>query len=123
VLGDFSAMTASQKIAVIRVVQEACANVREHSGAASVEIVLTASRSCVDLQITDDGDGFEVARTLQDAAQRGRLGLVGGSERVRLLGGTFDVRSRVGGPTTVSVTVPRWQPLAAEGESLLQLAY
>ena len=75
------------------------------------------------LQITDDGDGFEVARTLQDAAQRGRLGLVGGSERVRLLGGTFDVRSRVGGPTTVSVTVPRWQPLAAEGESLLQLAY
>ena len=67
----------------------------------------------MDLQITDDGDGFEVARTLQDAAQRGRLGLVGGSERVRLLGGTFDVRSRVGGPTTVSVTVPRWQPLAA----------
>ena len=123
VLGDFSAMTASQKIAVIRVVQEACANVREHSGAASVEIVLTASRSCVDLQITDDGDGFEVARTLQDAAQRGRLGLVGGSERVRLLGGTFDVRSRVGGPTTVSVIVPRWQPLAAVGESSLQLAY
>ena len=30
------------------------------------------SRSCVDLQITDNGDGFEVARTLQDAAQRGR---------------------------------------------------
>jgi len=123
VLGDFSAMTASQKIAVIRVVQEACANVREHSGAASVEILLTASRSCVDLQITDDGDGFEVARTLQDAAQRGRLGLVGGSERVRLLGGTFDVRSRVGGPTTVSVTVPRWQPLVAADEPGLQLAY
>jgi signal transduction histidine kinase len=42
---------------------------------------------------------------------------------VRLLGGTFDVRSRVGGPTTVSVTVPRWQPLAAVDEPGLQLAY
>ena len=44
------------------------------------------------------------------------------SERVRLLGGTFDIRSRVGGPTTVAVTLPRWQPLAAE-EASLQLAY
>ena len=60
----------------------------------------------------DDGDGFEVTRTLQHAAQRGRLGLVGSSERIRLLGGTFDIRSKVGGPTTVAVTLPRWQPLA-----------
>jgi signal transduction histidine kinase len=59
---------------------------------------------------------------LQDAAQRGRLGLVGGSERVRLLGGTFDIRSRLGGPTTIALSLPRWQPLAAE-EPSLQLAY
>jgi signal transduction histidine kinase len=122
VIGDFGAMTQSQKIALIRVVQEAFTNIREHSNATSVELHLTASRSCVELQIVDDGDGFEVTRTLQSAAQRGRLGLVGSSERVRLLGGTFDIRSRIGGPTTVAVTLPRWQPLAAE-EASLQLAY
>jgi signal transduction histidine kinase len=122
VVGDFGAMTQSQKIALIRVVQEAFTNIREHSNATSVELHLTASRSCVELQIVDDGDGFEVTRTLQSAAQRGRLGLVGSSERVRLLGGTFDIRSRVGGPTAVAVTLPRWQPLEAE-EASLQLAY
>ena len=122
VVGDFGAMTQSQKIALIRVVQEAFTNIREHSNATSVELVLTASRSCVELQIVDDGDGFEVTRTLQHAAQRGRLGLVGSSERVRLLGGTFDIRSKIGGPTTVALTLPRWQPLAAE-EASLQLAY
>src|SRR5437763_13189608 len=122
VIGDFGAMTQSQKIALIRVVQEAFTNIREHSNATSVELHLTASRSCVELQIVDDGDGFEVTRTLQSAAQRGRLGLVGSSERVRLLGGTFDIRSRLGGPTTVALTLPRWQPLAAE-EASLQLAY
>ena len=122
VTGDFGAMTQSQKIALIRVVQEAFTNIREHSNATTVGLLLTASRSCVELQIEDDGDGFEVTRTLQHAAQRGRLGLVGSSERVRLLGGTFDVRSRIGGPTMVALTLPRWQPLAAE-ESSLQLAY
>jgi signal transduction histidine kinase len=122
VIGDFGAMTQSQKIALIRVVQEALANIREHSNATTVDLMVMASRSCVELQIEDDGDGFEVTRTLQNAAQRGRLGLVGSSERVRLLGGTFDIRSRPGGPTAVAVTLPRWQPLVAE-EGTLQLAY
>jgi signal transduction histidine kinase len=121
VSGDFGAMTQSQKIALIRIVQEAFTNIREHSNATTVDLILTGSRSCVELQVVDDGDGFEVTRTLQHAAQRGRLGLVGSSERIRLLGGTFDIRSKLGGPTTVAVTLPRWQPLA--DQSALQLAY
>ena len=121
VVGDFGAMTHSQKIALIRVVQEAFTNIREHSNATSVAVTVTGGRSCVEVHVEDNGDGFEVTRTLQDAAQRGRLGLVGSSERVRLLGGTFDIRSRPGGPTMVSLTLPRWQPLVAE--SALQLAY
>jgi signal transduction histidine kinase len=107
-------MTPSQKIALIRVLQEAFTNIREHSNATGVDVVLTASRSCVELHIQDDGDGFEVTRTLLGAAQRGRLGIVGSSERVRLLGGTFDITSRPGGPTRVSLSLPRWQPLAVE---------
>ncbi len=114
VTGDFHAMTPSQKIALIRVVQEGLANIREHSNAASVSVTIAAARDRVDARIEDDGDGFDVARTLLDAAKRGRLGLVGSSERVRLLGGTFDVRSRAGGPTTVSVSLPRWQPFSAD---------
>jgi signal transduction histidine kinase len=114
ITGDFGAMTPSQKIALIRVLQEAFTNIREHSNASRVEVVLTASRSCVELHIEDDGEGFEVSRTLLHAAQRGRLGIVGSSERVRLLGGTFDIASRPGGPTRVSLALPRWQPLVGE---------
>ena len=122
VAGDFGAMTQSQKIALVRVLQEAFTNIREHSNATVVDVEVIGSRSSVDLQIQDNGDGFEVARTLQDAAQRGRLGLVGSSERVRLLGGSFDINSRPGGPTSVMLTLPRWQPLGAD-ESLAQAAY
>lgn len=120
--GDFGSMTQSQKIALIRVLQEAFTNIREHSNASLVEVAVAASRSCVELQVVDDGDGFEVTRTLQQAAQRGRLGLVGSSERVRLLGGTFDIRSKRGGPTTVALTLPRWQPLLGDQDAPLELA-
>jgi signal transduction histidine kinase len=123
VSGDFGAMTPSQKIALIRVTQEALTNIREHSNATTVELDLMGSRSRVELRIRDDGDGFEVSKALQDAAQRGRLGLVGSAERVRLLGGTFDVRSQAGGPTTISLGLPRWQPLVGEQNTNLQLAY
>ena len=115
--GDFDSLTASQRIALLRVVQEALSNVRQHSGATHVEVTLDLARSSVRATIRDDGVGFEVERTLVAAARRGRLGLVGMDERMRLLGGRFDVRSRPGGPTVVSAVVPRWTPVAASEET------
>ena len=57
--------------------------------------------------------GFEVERALAKAAQRGRLGLVGIGERVRMVGGTFELESQPGGPTTLKITLPRWEPLSS----------
>jgi signal transduction histidine kinase len=108
--GDPESLNSSQRIAIFRAVQEALANVREHSGATEVEIRLRARRSSVDVRITDNGAGFEVSHALARAAKRGRLGVVGIGERVRMLGGTFDLDSRPGGPTTLSFALPRWRP-------------
>ena len=112
--GNFAALTASQRIALVRVVQEALTNVREHSGASEVHVSVSEQRGFVQAAITDNGHGFDVEKALLRAARAGRLGLVGMSERVRLLGGTFDLQSRPGGPTAVSLTLPEWRPLAAE---------
>ncbi|RDI74046.1 Histidine kinase-, DNA gyrase B-, and HSP90-like ATPase [Gaiella occulta] len=116
VRGDVGALTASQRIVIFRAVQEALSNVREHSAATAAEVVVRTRRSTTEVSITDDGQGFEVARGLARAAQRGRLGVVGISERVRLLGGTFDIDSRPGGPTTLRFSLPRWGPFSAAGE-------
>jgi signal transduction histidine kinase len=121
--GDFSGMTVSQKIALVRVVQEALTNIREHANASRVRISIAARNGCIGARVEDDGVGFHVARTLLEGAKRGRFGLVGSSERVRLLGGTFDVRSRPGGPTTIALNLPRWQPLAADRETPQQAAF
>lgn len=113
VRGDPDSLSSAQRITVFRAIQEALANVREHSGASSVDVRVRARRSAIEVRIVDDGMGFEVERALAKAAQRGRLGLVGIAERVRMLGGTFHVESTPGGPTSLTFTLPRWEPLAA----------
>jgi signal transduction histidine kinase len=109
--GDPDSLSSAQRIAVFRAVQESLANVREHSGATAVEVRIRARRSTIDVSISDNGQGFEVSRAVAKAAQRGRLGLVGMGERVRLLGGTFQIDSKPGGPTTLRFSLPRWEPL------------
>ena len=110
VAGDLEPLTASQRIAIVRLVQESLSNAREHSGATKLSVSLLARPDGTTLEIMDDGRGFDVPRTLVRAARRGRFGLLGMSERVRLLGGRFDVQSQKGGPTLVSARLPIWQP-------------
>jgi signal transduction histidine kinase len=109
--GDLDTLTSSQKIALLRVIQEALNNVHEHSKGRTARVSVTGTRSQLEAEIVDDGRGFDVDAKLIAAAKAGRLGLVGMSERVRLLGGRLEVESSPGGPTRVRATVPRWQPL------------
>lgn len=108
VRGSLDFLTPSQRIAIFRIVQEALSNISDHSGAASASIRVANTSKGVEVDIVDDGDGFDVDKTLIGAARRGRLGLVGVAERVRLLGGSFDVRSAPGNGTRLELTLPRW---------------
>lgn len=109
--GDLVGLTSSQKIALLRVINEALNNVHEHSGARSASIRVSGSRTHLTASVSDEGQGFDVEPGLIEAAKSGRLGLVGMSERVRLLHGRLDVESAPGGPTHVRATIPRWRPL------------
>lgn len=111
--GDLEGLTPSQRIALVRVVHEALTNARDHGGATDVRVAVRGDRRAVTARVTDNGCGFDVASALAAAAGKGRLGLVGMSERVRLLGGRLEVESRPGGPTTIEAYLERWSPPAA----------
>jgi signal transduction histidine kinase len=121
--GDFESLTASQRIAALRIVQEALANVREHSGATHVRVAASATDGFVRIEVADDGRGFDVERTGAKAAKDGRLGLVGMSERVRLLGGRLDIHSRPGGPTTISAVLRQWRPAEPTEDALAEASW
>src|SRR5205814_514844 len=111
VSGTFDHLSASQRIALFRIIQEALSNIREHTVATRVSVVLEELANGVRVCVHDNGGGFDVAQTVVAAARRGRLGLVGINERVKLLGGTFRLRSAPGEATELMVTLPRWQPI------------
>ncbi len=85
---------------LLRVAQEALSNARRHARARSVTVHLEESDGGLELSVADDGEGF----VPEDA--RPGFGLKTMAERVRSLGGAFEVRSAPGSGTVVSVRVP-----------------
>lgn len=76
--------------ATVRITQEALSNVREHAGATLVEIGLRSLDGVVDLEICDNGRGFDAGAL----PRPGHLGLVAMRERAEAVGGTFTVESQ-----------------------------
>ena len=88
------------EVVLLRVCQEALANVRKHACAQLVAVRLGYDPDAVRLEVSDDGAGFDPARV------SGGHGLHGMRTRVAEAGGTLTVRSSPGAGTEVSAVVP-----------------
>jgi signal transduction histidine kinase len=90
------------KITVYRVIRESLANCWRYAGPATPEVSVRHRDSDVDIEIRDQGPGFDPARALAS----GRLGLLLMRERVRLAGGIFEIDSAPGRGTTIRAHIP-----------------
>ena len=106
VLGHLNDVRGNLAIACFRAVQEALTNIVRHARAQHVWIELSQSDDAVELVVRDDGEGFDVAGTLERAVRRGHLGLLGMKERVQILGGDLEVESTPGRGTCVRISLP-----------------
>jgi signal transduction histidine kinase len=88
------------EVVLLRVCQEALANVRKHADARSAAVRLDYDPDAIRLEVSDDGAGFDPARV------NGGYGLRGMRTRVAEAGGTLTVRSAPGAGTHVSAMVP-----------------
>jgi signal transduction histidine kinase len=94
-----SELTSDEERGVYRLVQEALTNVVKHAGAKHVTVTVGAEDGKVEIEVTDDGVGF-------DPGEGPGRGLLGMRERVQTLGGTLEVDSRPGAGTKVAATLP-----------------
>jgi two-component system sensor histidine kinase UhpB len=85
-----------------RVVQEALRNAAKHAHATLVQVSIHVTDSRVFLSIADNGMGIELAKLYGSAG----LGITSMRERVRLLGGEFEILRRDIKGTLVAVTLP-----------------
>jgi signal transduction histidine kinase len=79
---------------------EALQNIAKYADASRAEIRLAQTNGQIRFDVADDGAGFDTERV------RSGSGLQGMADRLEAIGGTLDVRSELGGGTTVSGTVP-----------------
>ncbi|WP_186377260.1 sensor histidine kinase [Curtobacterium pusillum] len=94
------AVERDAQVVLLRVGQEALANIRAHADAASVQVALHVAAERVGLRIADDGVGFD-----PDVPTVGH-GLRGLRERLALAGGTCTITSGTGSGTVVDVSLP-----------------
>jgi PAS domain S-box-containing protein len=94
-------------LCLFRVAQEALGNVIKHSGAKEANVELGANASGISLRISDQGKGFDLGITNTAAG----IGLVGMTERLRLVGGRLMVKSEPDCGTEILSEIPIAAPV------------
>lgn len=84
---------------LLRIAQEALANIQKHSSATEVHVAWSIAEGCGVLVVQDDGRGFDPAKGIRGSA----YGLVGMRERAASVGATLDIASEPGHGTVITV--------------------
>ncbi len=98
---DAAPVPRAIELGLYRIAQQSLNNAARHARARRTHVVLSDTGTGIRLRIEDDGIGFDTASVRTD-----RFGLLGMSERARLLGGQLAVQSEHGGGTVIQVDVP-----------------
>ncbi|MBI5585933.1 MAG: sensor histidine kinase [Deltaproteobacteria bacterium] len=90
-----------------RIIQESLTNISKHAQAQHVSLVIKIADDEVCFTVEDDGKGFNVEQEKRkDALKRG-MGLPTMEERVRILGGSFELWSQEGQGSRTTFCIPK----------------
>ena len=97
-------LPTDQTLLVFQSVRELLMNIAKHSGTGEACLSLEQAEGYLRIEVRDEGKGFTVAS--QPAGGSSKFGLFSIRERMRALGGTFDIESNPGQGTTARLTLP-----------------
>jgi len=98
-------MDSQTETILFRTVQEMLNNIVKHARASELEIHLTHENDTINLEIRDNGIGFDPGTLLEKEHSKG-LGLRNIRKRAALIGGTCNINSIKNGGTTIRITIP-----------------
>ena len=102
VAGDVEDLPFALQCSLLRIIQEALANVHRHARASRVSVGLRVSPSALRLVVSDDGRGMRGADGQAEPTQKG-VGIAGMRSRLREFGGTLEILDSGRGTTLVAV--------------------
>lgn len=101
-------LVSTDEIQIMHIVQEALSNIRKHSGASQVKVLLKRRNGQTIVEVVDNGRGFDPVNE-PNVLSDGHVGLKIMRERAYRVGGECRVESEVGAGTRVTLTMPREQ--------------
>jgi signal transduction histidine kinase len=109
------------EVQLLRIIQEALANVRKHAGATRARVQLVLADNHLEASVEDDGVGFDPEALGRTSLPR--FGLATMRERAEAVGGTLTISSTPGEGTQVVVRVPvesrtpsQWEVVGARAD-------
>ena len=95
-----------ESVLLFRAVQELLINMVKHAKARRSSVTLKRSDNQVQVEVQDDGVGFDTGTLSTQGSVKKGFGLLSIRERLHNLGGNMEVQSSPGGGTKVSITTP-----------------
>jgi two-component system sensor histidine kinase UhpB len=99
--GEFVLLPESVQLTLYRVIQESLTNISRHAQANKVQVELIEHASDIQLNVIDDGQGFDLK-----GAKVG-FGLAGMKERIFSLNGEFDIQTEVSQGVSLKISIPK----------------
>ena len=94
------------EIVLFQTARELLTNIVKHAPAAHASVKILNGTNTVELIVADNGHAFDVNESSTGAANSRGFGLFSIRERICYLGGSFELESRKGQGTCVSVRLP-----------------
>jgi signal transduction histidine kinase len=108
--GEARPLHPEVEVTLLRVAQEALANVAKHADASRAGVTLSYMEDVVSLDVRDDGVGFAACgadgRPAGGRPPGSGFGLIAMRQRVRRLAGQLEIESEPGAGTAVSASLP-----------------
>lgn len=95
------------ELVLYRIAQEALNNVIRHAQAKNATLHIAYRDNKVQLEVSDDGVGFQIPNSPTDFAPGGHFGLLGMHERAELIGARLKIESTLGGGTRLKIILNR----------------
>ena len=95
-------MDSHKELLIFRMIQESLKNIIKHSGAKQVQLILNYQDTSLDIEIKDDGIGFDPEKK----TERKEAGLNNIKTRLKLLNGYLNIHSRPYYGTSINLSIP-----------------
>ena len=99
-------LDAESDLVLLRIFQEACNNIIKHARASEIKLLLKYETDRLTMKINDNGEGFDLEKTLEQREIRKKSGLQNIMARAKLIQASVNILSVLGKGTSIEITTP-----------------